>query len=501
MTERDVQTTAYGSSDRASLRIALIYMLTGVTIFLSMGLLGLVMRLDHAGWWVISPDWFYRIMTIHGVGMVSGMLLATMGAMIAGLSRQVKLSARWLWTAYLVYSLSLPLLLYAVLIGRFAGAWTALDPLPFHGLTWDKWAGSLVYVSFLCVGLGLAIYCTHLLAVLRRFHGGIGNALGWRILFNRGQADPNRPDPKPVELAAMAGSIIGLITAVVGLAVLVPLLAEAAGVLDHINHLYTKNFIMFFGHAIANLAIYFAIGVIYSLIPVLANRGGESSRLVVLAWNLTIILVITPTSHHLYQDFAQPFGLEFLGQLSSWSVVPEVLLITIIGSLSHFFRSGMRWSVPSILVVIGLFGWVFGGIGGVIDASMAANNLTHNTLWVPAHFHTYYIIGVVAFVLAFLFYLIGDLSGVKERPSSKIAAWLFGVGGVGFVLMFFLSGAKGVPRRYAVHLPEWQIFDKIAVPFVILIALCLLWLIADMARGLLGAWRKTGSSGPDRSVQ
>lgn len=501
MADTHIETTAYGPSNRADLRLALVYMLTGFAIFLAMGLLGLVMRLDHAGWWVISPDWFYRIMTIHGAGMVAGMLLAAVGAMIGGLSRYVNLSVRWLWSAYLVYSLSLPFLLYAVLIGGFAGGWTALDPLPFHGLTWDKWAGVLMYLSFLCVGVGFAIYCLHVFLTLRRVHGGIGNALGWRILFARGPADPNRVDPKPVELAGMATSIVGMITAAVGLGVLIPLFAEAAGLIDHINPLYSKNFIMFFGHAIANLAIYLSVGVIYSLIPVLTKRGGESSRLVVLAWNLTILLIITPTSHHLYQDFAQPLGLQFLGQVASWSIVPEVLLITIIGSLSHFYRSGIGWSVPTILVLIGFFGWVFGGMGGVIDASMAANNLMHNTLWVPAHFHTYYIIGVVAFVMAYLFYLIGDLAGVHERSSSRIAAWLYGVGGVGFVLMFFFSGADSVPRRYAIHLSEWQIFDEIAVPFVILIALSLLWLIADMARGLLRAWRQTGPIETNQSVK
>jgi hypothetical protein len=45
-----VESKAYGGTDRAALRVALVYMLTGFIIFLSMGLLGLLMRLDHAGW-------------------------------------------------------------------------------------------------------------------------------------------------------------------------------------------------------------------------------------------------------------------------------------------------------------------------------------------------------------------------------------------------------------------------------------------------------------------
>jgi cytochrome c oxidase subunit 1 len=485
---------AYGQTDRAALRVALVYLLTGFVIFLSMGLLGLLMRLDHAGWYVLSRDWFYRIMTIHGTGMVTGMLLAAMGGMIAALSRSVKLSVRWLWASYFIYSLGLPFLLYAVLIGRFAGGWTALDPLPFHGITWDVWAGVMMYAAFFCVGIGFSIYCLHLFLVIRRAYGGISGALAWRFLFSRGPVDPKLRVPNPVELAAFAVSIVGLITGVVGTAVLAPLFAEAAGLISHINKLYTKNFEMFFGHALANLTIYLAVGLVYALLPVYTKRGGQTSRLIVLAWNLTILLVLTPTSHHLYQDFSQPIGLQILGQVASWAVVPEVLLITIVGNLSHIYRSGMRWAVPSIFIALGFWGWVFGGMAAVMDASIPVNNMTHNTLWVPGHFHTYYLLGVTTFVWGYLFYLIDDLSGIHEWASTKIAAWLYGLGGVGFILMFFFGGAHSIPRRYAVHLPNWHLYAEIAVPFVLLLAISLLWLIADMSRGLRRAWHQISST-------
>jgi len=32
------------------------------------------MRLDHAGILVISADWFYRLMTLHGAGMIAAIL-------------------------------------------------------------------------------------------------------------------------------------------------------------------------------------------------------------------------------------------------------------------------------------------------------------------------------------------------------------------------------------------------------------------------------------------
>jgi cytochrome c oxidase subunit 1 len=204
-----------------------------------------------------------------------------------------------------------------------------------------------------------------------------------------------------------------------------------------------------------------------------------------------ILLVILPISHHLYEDFAQPLAMQILGQVASYAIVPVVLLVTILGGLAHVYRSGLRWTAPSILIVLGLWGWVFGGMGAVLDSTIAINQVTHNTMWVPAHFHTYYLLGVVTFVLSYLFYLIGDLSGLRQTRLSKTAAWLFGVGAVGFVLMFYFAGGHSIPRRYATRLPDGRIYPQVAVPFVVLLALSLLWLSVEMLRGLKRAWRQT----------
>ena len=46
-----------------------------------MGVLGLIMRLTQATVIGLSPAWFYRLLTLHGVGMITGSLLAMMGAL------------------------------------------------------------------------------------------------------------------------------------------------------------------------------------------------------------------------------------------------------------------------------------------------------------------------------------------------------------------------------------------------------------------------------------
>ncbi len=42
-------------------------------------------------------------------------------------------------------------------------------------------------------------------------------------------------------------------------------------------------------------------------------------------------------------------------------------------------------------------------------------------------------------------------------------------GGAGFTLMFLISGALSVPRRWAVHAPDWFLQNLIATFFALLV--------------------------------
>jgi len=291
-------------------------------------------------------------------------------------------------------------------------------------------------------------------------------------------------------------TVAGIVAVLAGVAYLVPVFAEAAGVVASVNALYAKNAVYLFGHTVANLCIYYAAGLVYATLPLFTGRAWTTNRLIVLAWNLLIVLVLFPYFHHLYEDFAQPTPLQYVGQIASYAVAFPAFLVTILSGLTLLYGSGIRWSVPAILVALGLWGWVFGGMGAVLDSTVAVNQVMHNTLWVPAHFHTYFLLGAAAFAWAYVYYLLGELGGGRETRMSRVAAWLYGVGGAGFVLMFFLSGANSVPRRYAVHLPAWQIYDRVSVVFVLVLTLGLAYLTVEIVSRLRPAWRRTRVAEP-----
>jgi len=97
-------------------------------------------------------------------------------------------------------------------------------------------------------------------------------------------------------------------------------------------------------------------------------------------------------------------------------------------------------------------GWLIGGIGALIDATVPINFSLHNTLWVPAHFHTYLLEGVTLFVLGWIF---ANLEARSGLVSSLLTRWIVGLGifggGALLLLGWYVAGAESVPRRYAVQ--------------------------------------------------
>ncbi|MBO9386577.1 MAG: cbb3-type cytochrome c oxidase subunit I [Thermomicrobium sp.] len=466
---------------------ALAYMVTGFAVFLLMGLLGLLMRLQHAGWIDLGPRWFYRIMTLHGAGMVAGVLLASLAGVSQVITARIRLSPRLLWSAYVVYFLGSGLVVLATLVGGFAAGWTTTYPLPVRG-DWPVSATWAFLLGYTLVAVAFLLWCLAVLVGARRAFGGLTSALAWPVLFRR-PVGTGQPIPTGPELAATVVAIDGVIAVLAGVVYLVPIFAQLLGLVSGFDVLFAKNMLFLFGHTLVNLNIYLAVALVYATLGAYTGRAFKMSFPVALAFNLVIVLVLLPYFHHLYQDFAQPLPLHLVGQFGSYAVGVPAFFVTIVGSLGLLYGSRVRWSAPVIFILAGLWGWTVGGMAAVIDGTIAINNVMHNTLWVPAHFHSYYLFGAAGYTWAYLFH---RLSGVEGWASSALArrlAWLYAIGAGGFVLAFFLSGLQSVPRRYAVHLPEWQGLAQAAVPFVLLLVIAFGGLLLMALRSVPAAWR------------
>ena len=137
-------------------RIGLLFAATGIALIAVMGVLGLIMRLTQATVIHLSPAWFYRLLTLHGAGMITGSLLAMMGALWYVLHASVPLRPGRMLATYALTLAGALAVLVATLVGGFGAGWAFLPPLPFYPAgQWSVWSESLFFVGLLLVGAGL----------------------------------------------------------------------------------------------------------------------------------------------------------------------------------------------------------------------------------------------------------------------------------------------------------------------------------------------------------
>jgi cytochrome c oxidase subunit 1 len=468
-------------------KLGLLFAGTGVALVAGMGVLGIVMRLTQATVIGLSPAWFYRLLTLHGAGMITGVLLAMMGALWYVLHATVPLHVGRMLATYALTIAGVVAVVVATLIGGFGAGWAFLPPLPFYPAgQWSVWSESLFFAGNLLVGAGFCVFCIDVLERTTNTYGGLARTLGWHYLRGR-----ETEAPPPQAIAATVVAIDGLISCAVGSTILVGLLGRTYDHSVGIDALVAKNLVYFFGHSIANLTIYLGAAVIYVLVPRYAGRPYETTKVFVAGWMGSLVFIATAYSHHLYMDFVQPTWADVISEVASYGALLPVAVITIYSMTMLIWGSSYHWTLASTLLYVGFAGWAIGGVGAVIDSIIPINFRLHNTTWVVAHFHTYLILCVVVWTVAFLAHLLERDAG---RTSSRAArGWTVGlilVGGYGLTGTWFVEGALGVPRRYAIQPPGTSGYSVVGASFALLLALGFLVLFAQLVPLARTAWER-----------
>lgn len=447
-------------------RAVLAYITITAAVLALMMLLGLLMRLSQAEVLTLPATLFYQVMTAHGIGMVGIAGLGGSAIMWYFLRRYVDLSLGIFIANLALFLVGVVFILGGIFLGGFAGAWTFLFPLPaISGGTWGNAAAASYIGGVLIVGVGfLLLFLDTGRAIIKRY-GGFGCALGWPQLFGRDAGEA----PPPAVIASTMVTIINLLAIVAGAAVLTISLVNVYFPAFRVDPLLAKNMIFFFGHVFINSTIYMAIIAVYEILPRYTGRPWKATRPFLAAWTASTIMVIIVYPHHLLMDYVMPHWMLVMGQIISYTSGLPVLVVTGLGTLAIVYRSGMKWNMAAGLLFLSVMGWTAGVVPAIVDATIPVNHVMHNTMWVPGHFHMYLLLGMVAMVFGFMYYLAGENGAAQDTGIDRAGFWMYAAGGTAFVLMFLMSGKDSVARRYAVHLPEWVPYDRVASLFAALV--------------------------------
>jgi cytochrome c oxidase subunit 1 len=436
------------------LTVALIALFGGV-------LIGLFQALEHAGmnlypWLAPVIKSYYHGLTVHGVlnvlvwttfficGFLPLVTARALGRPLA--SRPLARATFWLMVGGLVLA-AIPL------VGNAASVmFTFYPPLKAH---WAFYVGlTLVVVGTWLVTLNLAL--TH---------------RAWRATHR----DARTPLAAFMSLVTFAMWTI----ASLGLAaeMLVMLIPWSLGLIGGTDALLARTLFWFTGHPIVYFWLLPAYVSWYTLVPRQAGGKLFSDPLARTSFILFLVLSTPIGFHHQYTDPGIHQGWKLVHAFLTFAVFFPSLLtfFAVMASLESGARARggtgwvawfgkLPWGDPSVAAqVLAMVLFMFGGVGGLINASYNLNLVVHNTAWIPGHLHLTVGTAVTLTFMGITYWLVPFLwgRGLWSRRLALIQVWLWFGGMAIFSHAQHNLGVLGAPRRTMLGAvpylrPEWK---------------------------------------------
>lgn len=457
------------TNNSKALLVFKLYIGTSLLVFLLMMLAGGIMRAAQAEFIEVSPTFFYELMTVHGAGMVGIAGLVTAAINWYFLRKYVALNNKIFFANYVLFLIGVCFILGSIFIGKFASAWTFLYPLPAKSQgIWGPNSAASFLLGLLIIGVGFLLFYLDIARAILQKYGNLSKALGLHYLFGKQALDEEHP---PTIVASTMVLIVNMLGILMGAIILSMSIINLYAPSVEIDPLYAKHLTYFFGHVFINATIYMAVIFIYEILPQYTNRPWKVNKWFLGAWFSSTIMVMAVYPHHLLMDFAVPKWISVIGQVLSYMNGFPVLLVTAYGALTLIYRSGIKWDLPSRLMLLAMFGWSAGVIPAIIDATISVNTVMHNTMWVPGHFHFYLLLGLLPMIFGFILYVTRYYTRARTNYLDELGFSSYVTGSLILVVMFLLGGAASVPRRWAEHLPEWVVFDQAGTVGAVLVIL------------------------------
>ena len=321
-------------------------------------------------------------------------------------------------------------------------------------------AASVLYTFYPPLEASWAFYLGLTLVVVGSWIEGYGFYLTmaeWR------KDNPGTRSPFIVLAALITMVLWQFATLGVAVEILTMLLPAALGLTAGTDPALGRTFFWFTGHPLVYFWLLPAYLSWYGMLPRQAGGKLFSDSLARLAFWLFLLLSIPVGFHHQFVDPGIPVGWKYIHSILTYGVAfPSLLtLFTVVASLEYAARKrggkgllgwirALPWSDPvvSSQLLAGIL-FMFGGIGGITNASYNINLVIHNTAWIPGHFHLTVASAVTLSFFGISYWLIPYVTG-KPLWKPKVASfvnWTWFVGMLIFSNAMHVLGLLGAPRR------------------------------------------------------
>ncbi|PVU70009.1 oxidase [Sulfolobus sp. SCGC AB-777_L09] len=205
-------------------------------------------------------------------------------------------------------------------------------------------------------------------------------------------------------------------------------------------------------HGIVYIAWFPAVAALYLLIPTLANKPLYSERMGRISALLYLIFATGPLGiHHLYMvDLPVPVKV-LVEVLTEGIVVPSMM--TFFNLWATAKGADVKWNILTAFTVLSFAGSIYGGVMGISNSIIAFDAISHEGMYVVAHFHAMILFSIVPAGFAALYLLIPMLSK-REWYSPRLSwvhFWGYLVGTIMVVFGFSYLGITGLIRKEEIY--------------------------------------------------
>lgn len=426
---------------------------------------------------LLPAEWFYRILTVHGLTMLIFFILFFEMAVLY-------------FTGPVLLNSHVP----APKLG-WAGFWLmVVGSLMSEVMMW--WGKADVLLSSY---VPLRAHPLYYLGIILFAVGALITTILFFAAMVVAKRERTYEGSVPlVTYGAMTAAIIAVITLGHGAAIYIPTFLWSLGLMKVDPEVYRMVW-WALGHSSQQINVSAMVAIWYTMAALTVGGVVLNEKISRSAFVLYVLFISLASAHHLLVD---------PGFSSAWKVMNTsyFMYMAVLASMIHGFTvpagielgqrlrgysKGMfEWlkkapwgdtGFSATIFSIVVFGFV-GGITGVTFGTEQINIIAHNTLRIPGHFHSTVVSGTAMAFMGATYYLIPLIFRKKVAfwPLAKIQPYLFAIGMLVFSMSMTFAGSFGVPRRH------WDISFATA-PFDVQFSPAVDLLLGIMAMGGLTA--------------
>ncbi|MER3523714.1 MAG: cytochrome c oxidase subunit I [Ignavibacteria bacterium] len=437
-------------------RIAILYLISITIFFFVGGFFAFLLRLElmTPQGDIVSAETYNKLFTMHGVVMIFFFLIPSIPAVLGNFLVPLMIGAKDLafpklnLLSWYVYNIGGIFALYALVNGGVDTGWTFYTP---YSSTYSLSNVVPVVIGAFILGFSSILTAVNFIVTIHKMRAP---GLTWFKL--------------PLFIwASYATSIITVLATPV-IAITLALLAfervMGVGIFDPAlggDPILFQHLFWFYSHPAVYIMILPSMGVVSEVVSCFARKKIFGYKFMAGAIMAIAIFSFLVWGHHMFVSGQSVYAGYVFSALSFMVAIPSA--IKVFNWTATLYKGNIEFRTP-ILYAFGFIGlFTIGGLTGLFLASLATNVHLTDTYFVVAHFHYIMVGGAVMGYLGGIHYWWPKMTGrmYNEAWAKFSALILF----VGFNLTFFpqfILGYLGMPRRYYIYPPEFQVLNVLS---------------------------------------